>query len=328
MTTLKDVARAVGVSVATVSYVLTGRGSVSKETSVRVMAAVKKLGYRPNRTAQAMRTGFTQSIGLLLPDLTNPFFPQLAQKIENAARQRDFSVLLVDCQSNSDTEAEAFNLLKQQGVDGIIWCPASDSAPDSIHSVGCPVVIIDRPISGFDSVYSDYYKGGRLLGEYALSMGHTEVGLLSGPSHIEGARKRRQGFIDAVTGSDKTLNIVWDLEVPFSTELTEESLLRLTKKDVSLIVAADDLIAVGAISALNEIGLHVPEDVSVTGFDNIPWSTVVTPKLTTINQAISAMGGEAVDILAEKISEPSMPIRTVLLDVELVERHSVKRLKA
>ncbi len=328
MTTLKDVANAVGVSVATVSYVLTGRGSVSKETSLKVMAAVKKLGYRPNRTAQAMRTGFTQSIGLLLPDLTNPFFPQLAQKIENAARQRDFSVLLVDCQSNPDTEAEAFNLLKQQGVDGIIWCPSSDIAPDSIHSVGCPVVLIDRPISGFDSVYSDYYKGGQLLGEYALSMGHTQVGLLSGPKHIEGARKRRQGFIDSVTGPDKNLTIVWDLEVPFSTELSPESLQRLNEKDVTLIVAADDLIAVGAISALNEIGQRVPEDVSVTGFDNIPWSTVVTPKLTTINQAISAMGGQAVDILAEKISEPDMPIRTVLLDVELVERHSVKRVKA
>ncbi len=324
MSTLKDVATRVGVSVATVSYVLTGRGSVSVETRTKVLAAVKELDYRPNRSAQAMRTGYSQSIGLLLPDLTNPFFPELAQKIENAARQLKFSVLLVDCQGKQETEEEAFELLKQQGVDGIIWCPASDNVPPSLASLTCPTVIIDRPIAGFDAVHSDYSKGGRILAEYALSLGHKKIGLLSGPSQIEGARRRREGFIEVAEAHAKHLEVVWDVEVPFSTDLNQQAVEKLKLNNVSLIVAADDLIAVGAISALNELGLNVPEDVSVTGFDNIPWTTVVTPKLTTVNQPISEMGAKAVAMLTEKIAKPEKEISTVVLDVNLVERASVK----
>jgi LacI family transcriptional regulator len=324
MSTLKDVANRVGVSVATVSYVLTGRGSVSLDTRAKVLAAVEALDYRPNRSAQAMRTGYSQSIGLLLPDLTNPFFPELAQKIENAARQRKFSVLLVDCQGKKETEAEAFELLKQQGVDGVIWCPASDDVPASLKSLKCPTVIIDRPIAGFDAVHSDYTEGGKILAEYALSLGHKKVGLLSGPSEIEGARRRREGFINTAAAQPDKIEIVWDVEVPFSTDLNQNAISQLKQNTASLIVAADDLIAVGAISALNELGLKVPEDVSVTGFDNIPWTTVVTPKLTTVNQPIAEMGLQAVELLIGKISNPEQDIRTVVLDVNLVERASVK----
>ncbi len=324
MSTLKDVANRVGVSVATVSYALTGRGSVSEETRKKVLAAVKELSYRPNRTAQAMRTGFTQSIGLLLPDLTNPFFPELAQKIENAARQRDFSVLLVDCQSNTDTEAEAFDLLRQQGVDGIIWVPSTDLIPDAVQQRNCPLVIIDRPVPGFDAVHSDYRRGGQLLAEYAIKMGHKRIGLLSGPSHIEGARRRRQGFLDIVEKNKDLLEIVWDTEVAFNTELNDKARECLKQNSVSLIVAADDLIAVGSMSALSEMNINVPGDVSITGYDNIPWSTVVTPKLTTVNQPTAAMGEEAVDMLMQKIADPDKPSRTILLDVELVERQTVQ----
>jgi len=324
MSTLKDVANRVGVSVATVSYVLTGRGSVSADTRTKVLAAVEELDYRPNRSAQAMRTGYSQSIGLLLPDLTNPFFPELAQKIENAARQLKFSVLLVDCQGKKETEAEAFELLKQQGVDGVIWCPASDDVPSSIKSLNCPTVIIDRPIAGFDAVHSDYTKGGEILAEYALSLGHKRVGLLSGPDEIEGARRRREGFIKVAAAHPDKIEVIWDVEVPFSTDLNQNALRQLKQDSVTLIVAADDLIAVGAISALNELGLKVPEDVSVTGFDNIPWTTVVTPKLTTVNQPIADMGAKAVELLIGKITNPDQATRTVVLDVSLVERASVK----
>lgn len=324
MATLKDVAKLVGVSVATASYVLTGRGSVSKEVSKKVLAAVKELGYRPNRKAQAMRTGVSNSIGMILPDLTKPYFPHLAQQVENAARKAGFAVLLIDCQSQIDAEEEGFDLLAQQGVDGIIWFPIDQNIPNSINKLQCPTVLIDRNLPGFDTVQCDFNKGGSLQAQLAIKLGHQRVGILSGPQTIESARKRREGFIQAAKNK---LDIVWDIEVPFSLDLNNKAHKALKEKSVSLVVCADDLIAIGAMGTLTDQGLNIPADVSVLGFDNIPWSTIVSPKLSTINQPIAAIGNEAVSILTQKIQMPDNTVRATILDVNLVERDSTVSIK-
>jgi LacI family transcriptional regulator len=324
MATLKDVANKVGVSVATVSYVLTGRGSVSKEMTQKVLDAVKELGYRPNRKAQAMRTGKSKSIGMILPDLTKPYFPHLAQKIESAARQQGYAVLLVDCQNEVETEPEGFELLVQQGVDGIIWFPMGQEMPVNLKTLNCPLVLLDLvELNGYDSVHCDFIKSASMQAEYAYEMGHRRVGLLAGPQNIESARERRKGFLQ---GAEGKLDIVWDLEVPFSTELTDEAREAMLARDVTMVICADDLIGIGAMSALQANGLHVPEDISVMGCDNIPWSTLVSPKLTTINQPIEAIGAEAVAILTRKINTPDSTARSTKMDVDLVERESVRRL--
>jgi LacI family transcriptional regulator len=159
--------------------------------------------------------------------------------------------------------------------------------------------------------------------EYAYEMGHRRVGLLAGPQNIESARERRKGFLQ---GAEGKLDIVWDLEVPFSTELTDEAREAMLARDVTMVICADDLIGIGAMSALQANGLHVPEDISVMGCDNIPWSTLVSPKLTTINQPIEAIGAEAVAILTRKINTPDSTARSTKMDVDLVERESVRRL--
>ncbi len=322
MATLKDVASVVGVSVATVSYVLTGRGSVSDEMKKKVLAAVEKLEYRPNRKAQAMRTGVSQSIGLVIPDLTNPFYPALAQSIENTARAAGYSVILIDCQNNTDIEEEGLSLLEQQIVDGVIWCPTGNKSIKKLAKLKCPVVLLDRSHPGFNAVHCDYLRGGELLAQYAIKMGHRKIGLLSGPQLTDSARQRRQGFMDA---AGDNLDILWEVEVPFSSALNAKARMALKDNAASLIVAANDLIAVGAIGALNDAGLSVPADVSIVGFDNIPWSAVITPKLTTINQPVAFIASEAVNMLVEKILAPDKPVRTIVLDVELVERDSALR---
>lgn len=322
MATLKDVANEVGVSVATVSYVLNGTGSVSQAVKNKVNKAVAKLGYRPNRRAQAMRTGVTKSIGLILPDLTNPFFPELAQKVETAARKKGFIVLLFDTQNEPQAEVEVFNILEQHGVDGIIWCPVSKAVPKTSKSMSCPIVVVDRPIGGFDVVQSDYKQGGVLLAEYVGQSGHVCLGLLSGPGDIESACQRRDSFVSALPDG---IDIVWDVEVPFSMELTSDARSKLNEDVASLIVCGDDVIAVGAIKELNAMGLRVPEDVSVVGFDNIPWSTVVKPQLTTISQPLGALGAEAFKLLVTKMAEPEQTTKKIILDVELVVRESVAK---
>jgi LacI family transcriptional regulator len=326
MTTVKDIAAAVGVSVATVSNVLNGRPNVGRATRQQVLRVAKQLAYRPNRAAQAMRTGRTRAIGLVLPDLTNPFFPELAQAVENTARSRGLLVCLVDSQSRPEGEADGFALLMQHAVDGIIWCPLGPRLPAQLKNLARPVVLIDRPRPGYAVVHSNYRMGGRLLAQYALRMGHTRVGLLSGPQHIESARQRRDGF---VTAFPRSINIVWEVCVGFDGVLTTEARAVLKhRRKATLIVAGNDLIAISAIRRLAEQGVSVPEEVSVTGFDNIRWTDLVTPRLTTIAQPVSAIGAKAVELMQERMSGEKIDSRRTIFDVELIERDSVRQLNS
>jgi LacI family transcriptional regulator len=326
MTTVKDIAAAVGVSVATVSNVLNGRPNVGRATRQQVLRVAKQLAYRPNRAAQAMRTGRTRAIGLVLPDLTNPFFPELAQAVENTARSRGLLVCLVDSQSRPEGEADGFALLMQHAVDGIIWCPLGPRLPAQLKNLARPVVLIDRPRPGYAVVHSNYLMGGRLLAQYALRMGHTRVGLLSGPQYIESARQRRDGF---VTAFPRSINIVWEVCVGFDGVLTAEARAALKhRRRATLIVAGNDLIAISAIRCLAEQGVSVPEEVSVTGFDNIRWTDLVTPRLTTIAQPVSAIGAKAVELMQERMSGEKIDSRRTIFDVELIERESVRQLNS
>jgi LacI family transcriptional regulator len=325
MATVKDIATTVGVSVATVSNVLNGKPNVGRLIRKQVLHAAKQLGYRPNRAAQAMRTGKTRAIGLVLPDLTNPFFPQLAQAVENTARNLGLLVCLIDSQGKVEGESDGFALLMQHAVDGIIWCPLGPRPPTALKKLDRPVVLIDRPGPRYAVVHSNYVMGGELLAQYALRMGHTRVGLLSGPQNLASARQRRDGFVNA---SPDRIEVVWEVNVGFDGVLTAAAIDALLKRrrKATLIVAGNDLIAISAIRCLTEQGVKVPEDVSITGFDNIRWTDVVTPRLTTIAQPVGAIGAKAVELMQESLSGEKIPARHTIFDVTLVERASVKHL--
>jgi LacI family transcriptional regulator len=325
MTTIQDIAKLVGVSVATVSNALNGKRNVGPSIRQKILKAARELGYRPNRAAQTMRTGHTKAIGLVLPDLTNPFFPELAQSVESTARKAGLLVCLIDSQGSTQGESDGFELLTTHTVDGIIWCPLGRHLPAAIKGNPKPVVLIDRPRAGFDVVHSDYLMGGRLLAEYALRMGHSKIGLLSGPQNLESARLRREGFVSAFPGEIK---VIWEAFVPFNGELPEDAIRALSaRKNATLIVAGNDLIAISAVHCLGQLGLKVPNDVSVTGFDNIKWTDVVTPRLTTIAQPIGAIGSKAVELLRERMADSNAVRRRTVFDVTLVERDSVRKLK-
>jgi LacI family transcriptional regulator len=324
MATIKDLAAKVGVSVATVSNVLNDKPNVGAAVRQKVLRAAKELGYRPHRAAQAMRKGRTRAIGLVLPDLTNPFFPQLAQTVENTARNLGLLVCLIDSQGRAEGETDGLTLLSQHGVDGIIWCPVGPQVPAPLRTLDKPVVLIDRPKPGFAAVHSNYLMGGQLLARYALQQGHTRIGMLSGPSNLESAQQRRNGFLHAFP---RRMEIIWEARVGFDGILTGEArnaLLR--RRRVTLIVAGNDLIAINAMHFLAEHYVKVPDDVSVTGFDDIGWAKVVTPRLTTIAQPLVAIGTRAVELLQERMSGATVPSRATVFDVTLIERESVKNI--
>ena len=320
MAKLKDVAEKAGVSVATVSYVLNDSGSVSRRVRNKVLAAARALEYSPNRTAQAMRTGRTNTLGLVLPDLLNPLFPEMAQAFENIAREFGYSIFLVDTKHSNEIEKQGILSLIQQGVDGIIWFPRTQQNTVQDMSAKVPIVVLDRDLPGFDIVRPDHEQGGRLQSEYLLQKGHKRVGLLYGPLSIDNMRLRRDAFYESFS---KQGEITWELENPFSIEITEENKKQLGKDKPTAIVAGNDIIAVGIIKTLSQLGIAVPEQVSVIGFDNISWCNVVTPTLTTIHMQLKEIATEAVSLLFKRIKEPNTPKRKVVIDVELVPRDSV-----
>ena len=196
--TVHDVAKAAGVSIATVSYVLNDSGSISDEVRKKVRKIANKLGYRQNRAARAMKMGRSDIIGLVIPNIENPFFSTLAQSILLEAQRHNFQVFLIDTEGSHKTEQKAIQGLVQQGVDGIIVFPIDDSDPVDGKVLGVPVVVLDRESRDNDLVQAEYAEGGRILAEHLLGLGHTRFGILEGPQVASSARQRSDGFTNAV----------------------------------------------------------------------------------------------------------------------------------
>lgn len=322
--TLKEVAAEAGVSIAAVSYALNGKGTVSPDVRAMVQATARKLGYVPNRVAKSMRTGKSNTIGLILPDLSNPFFPELARAVERSARAAGYGVLLLDTDNDRAIEKTGVEQIIQHGIDGIIWCPTSTSEDNAPNFGNTPVVVVDRVYDAFDSVSSDYWMGGRLIAEHLANQGLHNIGLISGPADITSARQRSQGLKDNLDASAK---ISWEEHTSFAPPLPGAVKQRLLSDRVDVVVCANDLIAIEVQNALKSggPGWH---DVAVVGFDDIPFAGIVSPGLTTVRQPLGELGVEAFELLKRRMSQPDALSRKVVIDVELVARQSTQRQQA
>jgi LacI family transcriptional regulator len=323
--TLKQVAEAAGVSLATASYSLSNGGSVGLQTRERVKAVAQRLGYRPNLFAKAMRTGRSGTIGLVLPDLTNPFFPQLAQSVMVAARDAGHDVLLIDTLGSKQAECQSIESLVRRGVEGLVWFPIDDTMPAELSLNAVPTVVVDRSLEGLDCVVADFESGGRMAAELVLAAGHRRIGIVAGPKAVLSARQRAEGARKALQA---TRSLVWEVEAAFSADLDDQVADHLARRDVTALVAASDLVAMGLMKELRRLGLRVPQDVSVVGFDNIPWSEWCNPPLTTIDIPVSEMGAEAVHLLLRRLAAPDEPRRRVVFEVSTVRRESVQAASA
>ncbi|HEU4460281.1 MAG TPA: LacI family DNA-binding transcriptional regulator [Methylibium sp.] len=318
--TLKQVAEAAGVSLATVSYCLNDSGSVGQQTRQRVKAIAEKLGYRPNLAAKAMRTGRTKALGFVVPDLTNPFFPQLTQSVMAAASAAGYDVFLTDTFGAKDAESRSIAALIRRGIDGLVWFPIDDAATPDIRLGRTPTVVIDRALDGLDSIVADCQAGGRLAAAALLEAGHRRIGMLSGPGDTQSARQRAAGARELIRGDAQ---LVWELEVAYSMDLDASVVETLARADVTAVIAGADVVAIGVMKELTRMGRRVPQDISVVGFDNIPWSELCSPGLTTIDMPVSDMGFEAVQAIVRRIGAPAEPRRRTVFDVSLMKRGSI-----
>lgn len=317
--TLRDVAAHAGVSTATVSFVLNDTKKVAPATRARVEQALAELGYRMSASARALRTGRHHAIGLLLPDLANPFFPALAQAVTDAAWARGHALILASSGTDPDAETEALAALGER-ADGIIWIPGG---PCPAARPSRPTVILDRPspaLAAYDSISADHHAGGQAVATLLRAAGRRRVGLLAGPANSPSATSRRDGFLENIGD----LALVWQCEAPFALDLPRDVATLLADPAIDAVFAASDVMAIGALRVLRDLGRDVPGDVALVGYDDIPWAALAEPPLTTVRQPVAELGERAVAVLMERIAEPGRAPAHHRLPVTLIERASTR----
>ena len=301
--TIRDVAARAGVSVATVSRVFNGKGPMRSETMQRVRAAAEEMKYVPHAGARSLSTRSTHTIGVLLPDLHGEFFSEVIRGIDVTARQRGFHVLVSGSHSDVDEMSEMLRALNGR-VDGLIVM-SPDLELGSISNalpVSVPVVVLNSAASDRASIRIDNYAGARAMTRHLLELGHRRIAFITGPQRNADAAERRRGYRDAMDHAKATA-----LEV--SGDFTEdagyaagESIAKMSPRPTA-IFAANDAMAIGALRAMREARVRVPQEIVLAGFDDIPIARYLTPPLTTVRVEIAELGRRAVDQLISSLQK-------------------------
>ncbi|NYE06319.1 LacI family repressor for deo operon, udp, cdd, tsx, nupC, and nupG [Bacillus niacini] len=331
MVRIADVARMANVSTATVSRVISNTGTVKKETAEKVLEAIKKLNYQPNMLARQLRRSETETILVVVPDITNTFFSAVLRGIESVAIENGYQVLLGDARNNVDTETSYLTILGQKKADGLILLTArTDQKILEELSHDYPVVLACEYYEGtqLPTVSIDNVSSARKATEYLISLKHKRIGHISGPLNVVVGRDRCKGFHQAMAkhGLSVDPSLVQEGEFSF------ESGFNLMMKFLSLeepptaIFAGNDEMAMGAVKAAKSKGVRVPEDLSVVGFDDIKFASIFEPALTTIAQPTFDMGQKAMHLLLKIINDEELEKNQFILSDKLIVRNSCKEL--
>jgi len=305
---LNEIAASLGVSAATVSNALSGKGRVSAEMVERVRARAAELGYVPSQAGRALRTGRTGVLGLVLPDIANPLFPQIAQAIEYAASSAGYGVLIADSRGDVATQTEAINRLLERDVEGMIIVPRRGTR---IADIGCPVAVIDTPSTPGNTVSADHWLGGQQIANHLGALGHKRL-LLIGNNPASNVQNDRLGGIRSALKPGMSAETLWieRLEAVHG-KGCNLGLAEKARAGFTAFAAVSDLHALRALTELQRAGINVPEAVSVTGFDDLIWAPVVTPALTTVRMDMDAIAEIAVSALVAAIAEGGASAATV-----------------
>jgi DNA-binding LacI/PurR family transcriptional regulator len=319
--TVRDVAKAAGVSASTVSRALSLPDMVDPFTRARVQQMAEHLGYRPNRAARGLITGRTGNIGLILPDLANPFFPSVVKGIQKQAHESDYSVFVADTDEDPRAEIGLVRALAKQ-VDGIILCSPRMSPPELREAAAvAQVVLVNRRSGSIPAVLVDSADGMRQIVGHLAHHGHRRIGFVAGPRSSWSNRQRVRGLRAAVGPAGVELVELGNFSPTFDggVSAVEATLLA----GVTAVVGYNDLVALGLCSALAARGITVPDDLSVVGIDDIPTAAMVQPALTTLSIPKDGAGRAAIDLLLQLLGEPGSPTTSRReLPTQLLVRHT------
>jgi LacI family transcriptional regulator len=331
--TIKDIAKKTNVSIATVSRVMNNKNEgASEETRRRITEAIKELGYQPNALARGLVTRKTKTIGLIIPDIANPFFPDIARGVEDCANKHGYSVFLCNTDDSLVKESQYIRALEEKCVDGIVF--TSNSIPKQEHIIelirnGIPVVLLDRwvEVEGGYGVFLDNLKGGYIAARHLIELGHRRIACIAGPLHSKTAKDRLEGYKKALLEEELPIDESIIVEGNYKINSGFNAAEKLMDKGITGIIAFNDLMAYGACNAIKAKGYRIPEDISVIGFDDIIMSQMMEPQLTTIKQPSYEMGTAAIKMLIKLIEGKKINKKVICFEPDLIIRRSAGRLK-
>jgi len=328
---MKDIARIAGVSLGTVSHVLNGTAGVREPVRQRVLKAVQAVGYQPSQLARALRRDKTNMIGMIIPDITNPFFPAVVRGAEDVAFSNGYRLVLCNTDNDHSKELVHLNELRTYLPAGLIVIPSNFSdltaQAEIYRKAGTGVVCIDRLPKNWsgDSVTADNEEGAYNATRYLLQMGHRRLGVITGPLHLTNAKERLNGFKRAVREAKLPLSPEYVQEASFDKSRGFSKalvLLRLIPRPTA-IFAGNDLIALGALLAIREAGLRCPEDVSLMGFDDLDLAETTLPPPSSVSPSGYQLGTTAARILVDRLGGDNSPPKHLVLQTSLRLRDSV-----
>ncbi|GIF47109.1 LacI family transcriptional regulator [Asanoa ferruginea] len=327
--TIGDVARRAGVSVTTVSRFLAGQPVRAADT---IRTAVQDLAYRPSPVARSLRSGRTRSIALVVPDVTNPYFAAVVKGAEAVARQDEYHLFLSNTDEDVDREAAVLADLIGR-VDGAILAPTveSDEAPLRAHQAGLPLVFLDREIGGsalFDAVLVDNAGGSRSAAEHLLDLGHRRFAIVNGTMHSTPGRQRREAFLETLTARGIDPAEIDEEVGDFREQGGYQAVMRLLAREhpPTALFVTNNLMTVGALRALHDLGVRVPEQLSIVGFDDLDLAALLMPPLTVVDRPMEEQGAIAMRLLLRRLRESDdVTPRRIVLETKLLVRGSTAR---
>ncbi|MGB9679827.1 MAG: LacI family DNA-binding transcriptional regulator [Thermoanaerobacteraceae bacterium] len=325
--TIKDVAREAKVSIATVSRVLNNSAVVTDETKQRVLDAIKKTGYKPNALARSLKIQKTHTIGLIVPDISSTFYPEVVRGIEDVAAMYNYNIFLCNTDQKEDKEIKYIEILGEKQVDGIIFMGdiIRQSIVEILGDFGIPIVLSGTQDNEkrYPSVIIDNKKAAFDAVDYLVSLGHKNIGMISGPLNDPiGGFLRIEGYREALEKNGLSYNPDLIAEGEFKTRNAYLAMLRLLEHKVDAVFAASDDMAAAAINAIFDSGLKVPEDIHVVGFDNTYISTIFRPTITTIQQPAYDIGAVSMRLLTKLLAKEPIEEMHVVLPHQLIVRES------
>jgi LacI family transcriptional regulator len=325
---MADVAARAGVSKTTVSHVINETRHVEEDTKRRVLQAIDELGYRPSAAARSLTTNRTETIGVIVSDSSNYFFAEVLRGIEDVLRLANYALLVCNTDEILEREEHYLDILIRQRVDGIIAAATSRKweTLNEVEALQIPIVFVDRLFEGLNAPYvgANNKRGASLGASYLIGCGHNEIGILSGFERLSTMRERLEGFKETLRKRDVPLPEEWVVPSPLTIQGGRDAmqqLLSLPHRPTAVFIN-NNLLALGALLALKDLGLRCPEDVALVGFDDHPWAAVSDPPLTVVRQPAEQIGRTAAEILLALLEGEDADETSVWLECELVERRS------
>lgn len=331
MATMKDIARLAKVSTSTVSHVINGSRYVSDDIRQKVLKVVEELNYRPSHVARSLKVKQTNTLGMLITTNHDPFFAEMLNAVEHYCHQHHYHLILSNTDGDPARLQENLQMLLQKQVDGLILMCTEANLTTPLPPLPLPHVVLDwwPEALNADTVFENAYLGGQLATQHLIQQGHKKIAMITGNLNKYLAQQRLQGFLDQMTKDNLPINPLWIIESDFSCLGGVNGMKQLLnqKTHPTAVICSSDTIAIGAYQVAQSMGLSIGKDISIIGYDDIQLAQFLYPPLTTIHQPKYLLAKKAIEVLLQRIREPSQTFGTFMVEPWLMERGSVFRLE-